>query len=100
MPTSGAAQARSSCRWPWLPLAATKVFPSYEVLGWYAVGPALTEVEHGVHRQIALLNESPLLLHLDDTHVSASQRELPLAVYIADDKGAILLLRLTAVVAS
>ena len=46
-------------------LTATQVFPSYELLGWYAVGNGpLTATDVAIHEAVAELNASPVFLHL------------------------------------
>jgi hypothetical protein len=66
----------------------SEVFPDYEVLGWYLVSsaPSLSLAEEGLHRQIATLTESPLLLHLHDAGITPSQRTVPLAVYLPEGR--------------
>lgn len=66
------------------PHAVAAVYPSYEMLGWYAIGPKLTPAHMDVHLQVTALNESPLFLLLDPTALASHTRELPLTIYMAD----------------
>jgi len=63
-------------------LAVSAVYPSYEMLGWYAIGPKLTQSHMDVHLQVTALNESPLFLLLNPTALAAEARELPLAIHM------------------
>ena len=63
------------------PLAVTEVFPSYELLGWYAVGnDAVGACDIQLHTAMAKYNEAPLFVHLRPS-LAAGARELPLAAY-------------------
>ena len=44
------------------------MFPSYELLGWYAVGDAPVEVaDIQLHQRMCAFNEVPIFLHLRPT---------------------------------
>jgi COP9 signalosome complex subunit 6 len=66
------------------------VFPRFELLGWYLVGPMLSDQEMlAVHKQMQELNESPLVLIMDEqaarmpqqTVVRGKKQVLPITVY-------------------
>jgi len=67
--------------------AVSKVFPTYELLGWYAIGTSVGAAHVAIHRQVAEWNESPILLLLDPAAVEKDARRIPLAAYIADYRG-------------
>lgn len=78
-----AACPASCCR------AVSKVFPAYELLGWYAAAPT-GEVDADVlalQAQMAVFNESPLCMVLRTSGVRPDDRQLPLAIYRSDVKG-------------
>jgi len=59
-----------------------KVFPLYDVLGWYSTGSEVAPTDIEVHKQIVDLNESPLFLQLDPTAASKTeQRDLPVTIF-------------------
>jgi len=58
-----------------------KVFPLYEIVGWYSVSsgePTLKDLE--IHRQVLPFNETPLYMMLDPAP-NPKQRDLPLSLY-------------------
>lgn len=57
-----------------------KVFPKYEILGWYSTGADATVEDLEIHQQIIPFNESPLYLLLDPTPRPGS-RELPITIF-------------------
>jgi COP9 signalosome complex subunit 6 len=57
-----------------------KVFPKYEILGWYSTGADATLADLEIHQQIIPFNESPLYLLLDPTPKPGS-RDLPVTIY-------------------
>eukprot|EP00164_Ancoracysta_twista_P002348 GFYU01003103.1.p1 GENE.GFYU01003103.1~~GFYU01003103.1.p1 ORF type:complete len:330 (+),score=72.38 GFYU01003103.1:37-990(+) len=57
-----------------------KVFPQYDILGWYATGADLTDDDMTLHRAITAVNESPLFL-LMDTEVGQETLDLPINIY-------------------
>eukprot|EP01104_Vermistella_antarctica_P020537 TRINITY_DN8822_c0_g1_i1.p1 TRINITY_DN8822_c0_g1~~TRINITY_DN8822_c0_g1_i1.p1 ORF type:complete len:351 (-),score=78.01 TRINITY_DN8822_c0_g1_i1:78-1130(-) len=60
----------------------TKVFSTYDFLGWYSTGPAVQAEDTLIHKQIMELNESPLFLLLDPMAAEVTQtRELPISLY-------------------
>lgn len=42
-----------------------QVFSEMDFLGWYTTGEILTERDISVHKQLCVINESPVLLKLD-----------------------------------
>jgi|UniRef100_A0A7S4G725 COP9 signalosome complex subunit 6 len=58
----------------------SQVFPTYEILGWYTSGTALSERDQLPHKAIMEYNESPLLL-LVNCEPTAETRDLPVYVY-------------------
>lgn len=68
----------------------SKVFPDYEVLGWYSTGSEVQIIDELIHKQIAVFSENPLYL-LCNTNVSPAVKDLPIFLYepivsVADDK--------------
>ncbi|EFA77224.1 Mov34/MPN/PAD-1 family protein [Heterostelium album PN500] len=77
-----------------------KVFPTYEILGWYATGSKVTQEDLAIHKQIMELNESPIFLMLDTTAATLNAKDLPIAVYesevhIVNEQPAILFVKTT-----
>jgi len=59
-----------------------KVFPSYDVLGWYSTGAGVQPSDIEVHKQVMELNESPLYLLLDTSACTrVDQKELPVTIF-------------------
>jgi len=58
----------------------TAVFPTYELLGWYAVGQELSEEDMFIHREFGRFNESPLFLMLDP-NITPETKELPVKMF-------------------
>eukprot|EP01132_Coremiostelium_polycephalum_P007475 gene7475-9185_t len=59
-----------------------KVFPTYDLLGWYSTGSKVSKDDINLHKQILELNESPLYLMLD-TQAAFTQtvKDLPIVIY-------------------
>jgi len=57
-----------------------KVFPLYEVLGWYSTGSEVQPSDLEIHQQILPFNESPLYLLLNPNPDSRS-RDLPVTIF-------------------
>eukprot|EP00271_Cylindrocystis_brebissonii_P016036 TRINITY_DN39181_c0_g1_i1.p1 TRINITY_DN39181_c0_g1~~TRINITY_DN39181_c0_g1_i1.p1 ORF type:complete len:299 (-),score=46.63 TRINITY_DN39181_c0_g1_i1:655-1551(-) len=57
-----------------------KVFPSYDILGWYSTGSDVHELDMQVHRGLMDINESPVYVLLDPT-VSPTVKDLPITLY-------------------
>jgi len=55
-----------------------KVFPLYDILGWYSTGSEAKPADLEIHKQIMTYNESPLFLLLDPLAIS---KELPITIY-------------------
>lgn len=63
-----------------------KVFPNYDVVGWYSTGDSVDVGDIELHKAIAEAgNENPLYLLFDPSLVNAS-RELPVTVYETEIK--------------
>eukprot|EP01012_Entosiphon_sulcatum_P000428 TRINITY_DN100687_c0_g1_i1.p1 TRINITY_DN100687_c0_g1~~TRINITY_DN100687_c0_g1_i1.p1 ORF type:complete len:295 (-),score=50.98 TRINITY_DN100687_c0_g1_i1:15-878(-) len=58
----------------------SKVFPNYEILGWYTTGSGLDKNDITVHKAFMTYNESPLLV-LVDTQPPTTVRDLPVTIY-------------------
>jgi COP9 signalosome complex subunit 6 len=63
------------------------VFPSYELLGWYACGYDVGETHVALHTQMSAYNESPIFLLINPNGVSPDAKELPVNVFISDYHG-------------
>jgi len=57
-----------------------KVFPLYDILGWYSTGSEARPGDLEIHKQIMTYNESPLFLLLDPLAASTS-KELPITIF-------------------
>nr|CDI51565.1 related to COP9 signalosome complex subunit 6 [Melanopsichium pennsylvanicum 4] len=62
-----------------------QVFPTLDLLGWYAIGDVPTTQELAIHKQLIAYNETPLLVQLSQTVTSFENAELngelPIRVY-------------------
>jgi COP9 signalosome complex subunit 6 len=56
-------------------------YPSYELLGWYTTGTALTDQHAHIHKQIKHYNERPLFVLMDPSLDAPISNKLPMAVY-------------------
>ncbi|EGC37344.1 hypothetical protein DICPUDRAFT_150096 [Dictyostelium purpureum] len=56
-----------------------KVFPNYDLLGWYSTGSEVSKDDILLHKQILEFNESPLYLMLDT--VASKNKDLPVYIY-------------------
>ncbi|KAM9944412.1 hypothetical protein ACTFIW_010553 [Dictyostelium discoideum] len=56
-----------------------KVFPLYDLLGWYSTGSQVSKDDILLHKQISEHNESPLYLMLDTD--SPKSKDLPVIIY-------------------
>jgi len=63
----------------------SKVFPTYEFLGWYSTGKEVKQSDIAIQKQIMAFNESPLYLLLSPL-VPPQARELPLTLYESEVK--------------
>ena len=61
------------------------VFPTYECLGWYTIGSALTDSHMATHKAMLKHNESPLFLLLNPD-CGEKLKELPLSIYSSETK--------------
>nr|CCA25076.1 COP9 signalosome complex subunit putative [Albugo laibachii Nc14] len=60
----------------------SQVFPNYELLGWYSVGPNDLEMDISIHKTMMEFNESPLFLVMDPSIQSENaKRKLPVYLY-------------------
>jgi len=57
-----------------------KVFPTYEILGWYSTGSDVQPSDLEIHQQILPFNESPLYLVLNPIP-DPKNRDLPVTIY-------------------
>jgi len=57
-----------------------QVFPQFDFLGWYTLGPYPTQEDIEIHKQIMTLNESPLFLQMNPFEIISS-KTLPITVY-------------------
>eukprot|EP01059_Diplonema_ambulator_P036225 TRINITY_DN895_c0_g1_i4.p1 TRINITY_DN895_c0_g1~~TRINITY_DN895_c0_g1_i4.p1 ORF type:complete len:310 (+),score=62.99 TRINITY_DN895_c0_g1_i4:34-930(+) len=58
----------------------TQVFPTYDLVGWYTTGKALTDGDTSLHKTVMRYNESPLLM-LMDTQPPGNASSLPVFIY-------------------
>ena len=61
------------------------VFPTYEVLGWYSTGRALTPSHTVIHKAVSKCNECPVLLQMDTQPENSST--LPIWMYESSMQG-------------
>ncbi|RIB24156.1 COP9 signalosome complex subunit 6A [Gigaspora rosea] len=57
-----------------------QVFPQFDFLGWYTMGPYPTEADIEIHKQMMEFNESPLFLQMNPFEMVTS-KNLPITVY-------------------
>eukprot|EP01117_Protostelium_nocturnum_P002978 TRINITY_DN13908_c0_g1_i1.p1 TRINITY_DN13908_c0_g1~~TRINITY_DN13908_c0_g1_i1.p1 ORF type:complete len:325 (-),score=105.54 TRINITY_DN13908_c0_g1_i1:43-1017(-) len=58
-----------------------KVFPTYEILGWYSSGESILPSDLAVHKQISEFNEAPLFLLLDTVATARPDtKDLPITI--------------------
>ncbi|EFJ31504.1 hypothetical protein SELMODRAFT_74712 [Selaginella moellendorffii] len=57
-----------------------KVFPKYDVLGWYSIGADIRESDMVIHKALMDINESPVYLLLNPA-INPARKELPLSIY-------------------
>eukprot|EP00850_Spirogloea_muscicola_P014911 SM000110S18918 [mRNA] locus=s110:322120:324920:+ [translate_table: standard] len=57
-----------------------KVFPKYDVLGWYSTGTSVEDADMQVHRALMDINESPIYVLLNPA-ITHGQKDLPISIY-------------------
>lgn len=57
-----------------------KVFPNFEVVGWYSTGAEVSNVDMQIHKSITELNESPVYM-LFNPKLEAAGKDLPITLY-------------------
>jgi COP9 signalosome complex subunit 6 len=57
-----------------------KVFPKYDILGWYSTGTGVQVADMQVHKALADINESPLYMLLDPT-INHGAKDLPITIF-------------------
>lgn len=57
-----------------------KVFPQYDVLGWYSTGADVQDSDMQIHKALMEINESPIYVMLNPT-INHAQKDLPISVY-------------------
>jgi len=58
-----------------------KVFPNYDVLGWYSTGSTITESDVQTHKQLSEINEAPLYLSLDTIAAARPEtKDIPISI--------------------
>jgi len=55
----------------------TQVFPSYELLGWYAASTTISPALYSIHEQFRKFSKNPILLLVSPSKISEGTRELP-----------------------
>ena len=55
----------------------TQVFPSYELLGWYAAATSFSPALYSIHEQFRKFSKNPILLLVSPSKISEGTRELP-----------------------
>jgi len=58
-----------------------KVFPDYDVLGWYSTGTHSRRSDLEIHNQFMEFNESPLFLLLDTVAAKVNTKGLPITIF-------------------
>ncbi|CAK9873661.1 unnamed protein product [Sphagnum jensenii] len=57
-----------------------KVFPKYDVLGWYSTGSDIQDSDMLIHKALTDINESPVYLLLNPT-INHAQKDLPISIF-------------------
>ncbi|CAM6033028.1 unnamed protein product [Sphagnum compactum] len=57
-----------------------KVFPKYDVLGWYSTGSDIQDSDMLIHKSLTDINESPVYLLLNPA-INHAQKDLPIAIF-------------------
>ncbi|KAI5075487.1 hypothetical protein GOP47_0009563 [Adiantum capillus-veneris] len=57
-----------------------KVFPKYDILGWYATGSDIQETDMQIHKALMDINESPVYMLLSPA-INHAQKDLPITIY-------------------
>uniref|UniRef100_A0A0C9RG54 COP9 signalosome complex subunit 6 n=1 Tax=Wollemia nobilis TaxID=56998 RepID=A0A0C9RG54_9CONI len=57
-----------------------KVFPQYDILGWYSTGSDAQESDMQIHKSLMDINESPVCVLLNPV-LNPSQKDLPITIY-------------------
>lgn len=57
-----------------------KVFPKYDILGWYSTGSDIQETDMQIHKALMDINESPIYVLLN-TAINHAQKDFPITVY-------------------
>lgn len=57
-----------------------KVFPMYDILGWYSTGSELLPSNMLTHKELMEINESPIYL-LMDSSINHANKDLPIRIY-------------------
>ncbi|KAH9556656.1 hypothetical protein CY35_07G041300 [Sphagnum magellanicum] len=57
-----------------------KVFPKYDVLGWYSTGSDIQDSDMLIHKALTDINESPVYLLLNPA-INHAQKDLPIAIF-------------------
>ncbi|GBG59461.1 hypothetical protein CBR_g38485 [Chara braunii] len=57
-----------------------KVFPSYDILGWYSTGIDVQETDMNIHKALMDINESPVYMMLNPT-INHAQKDFPITIY-------------------
>ncbi|KAL2609792.1 hypothetical protein R1flu_028365 [Riccia fluitans] len=57
-----------------------KVFPKYDVLGWYSTGSDVQDTDMLIHKALMDINESPIYILLNPA-INHAQKDLPITLY-------------------
>lgn len=57
-----------------------KVFPKYDILGWYSTGSDIQETDMQMHKALMDINESPVYMLLNPA-INHAQKDLPITIY-------------------
>eukprot|EP00250_Pteridium_aquilinum_P009092 c18437_g1_i1 orf=248-1153(+) len=57
-----------------------KVFPKYDILGWYSTGSDIQETDMQMHKALMEINESPVYMLLNPA-INHAQKDLPITIY-------------------
>ncbi|MCO5551158.1 hypothetical protein L7F22_004655 [Adiantum nelumboides] len=57
-----------------------KVFPKYDILGWYSTGSDIQETDMQIHKALMDINESPVYMLLNPA-INHAQKDLPITIY-------------------
>eukprot|EP00270_Netrium_digitus_P014105 TRINITY_DN4755_c0_g1_i2.p1 TRINITY_DN4755_c0_g1~~TRINITY_DN4755_c0_g1_i2.p1 ORF type:complete len:281 (+),score=21.97 TRINITY_DN4755_c0_g1_i2:177-1019(+) len=57
-----------------------KVFPNYDILGWYSTGSDVEDSDMNIHKALMDINESPIYVVLNPL-INPARKDLPISIY-------------------